>query len=172
MIVLLISWLSLLLLLLIIIIIIIIESCWQHRVPWVALTIRSYHPLLLEGPLDGISCLHRADTCKSLLVSKYWCIPVQESIREHYLYIHPYFTCRALFIFLGWFVRWEVSGCTYALLLDAASRIYLKQHLAFLSCSYFLPPSVSLEIRWCICTVVLTQPQLGRISEIRFPYGW
>ena len=35
----------------------------------------------------------------------------------------------AFFVLFGWFVRWEVSGCT------AASRIYSKQHLVSLCSS-------------------------------------
>ena len=42
---------------------------WQHRVGWLSLIISPYHPLFLVGLLDCIQCLHRADVCKSQLVS-------------------------------------------------------------------------------------------------------
>ena len=63
----------------------------------------------------------------------------------------------SMFILLGWFERWEVSGCTAAVLWHVASRTFLKQHLAFSPCILLAP-------RWCIHTVVPTQLQFGRNS--------
>ena len=36
-----------------------IKSCWQHGIPWLSLTICSYHPW--QVPPSYIQCLHRAD---------------------------------------------------------------------------------------------------------------
>ena len=67
------------------------------------------------------------------------------------------------FVLFGWFVRWEVSGCTAAVLWGVTSRICEKQHILF-SCSSH--PAFSLSIllmlrRW-IHAEVLIQPQLVR----------
>ena len=59
---------------------------------------------------------------------------------------------RVFFVLLGWLVRWEVTGRT------VASRIYSKQHVAFLFSSYLaFYQCVSLASRWCIHSVVLTE---------------
>ena len=60
--------------------------------------------------------------------------------------------------------------------LSAASRICSKQHVAFLYSSHLaFSLCVLLASRWCIHTVVLTQPELGRNSilfyQIRFSYN-
>ena len=77
--------------------------------------------------------------------------------------------CSACPIHLEWFVRWEVNGCIAAVLWGVASWICSKQHIAFL-CSPYLAfsPYVLLMSRWCIHTVVLTQPQLGRNPVLFF----
>ena len=43
----------------------------QNKIPR-----HSCHSTLLTGPLGCILCLHRADVCKPLQVSQYWCVHV------------------------------------------------------------------------------------------------
>ena len=57
-------------------IIIIIIKCWKHGIPWLSLAIHPNHPSFFAGLLDCIQCLHKADICKSLLVSLHWRIYV------------------------------------------------------------------------------------------------
>ena len=68
-----------------------------------------------------------------------------------------------LFILLGWFLRWKVGNRTAAVLWGVASRVFLKEHIAFW-CSFHLAFSLCVSlVPWrCIHTVVLMQPQLGR----------
>ena len=80
----------------------------------------------------------------------------------------PSRTQHVLLVLLGWFVRWEVSGRTGAVLKHVTSRIYLKQHTESL-CSSHLAFSVGVLLKWCNYTVVLIQLQLGWILKIRFP---
>ena len=50
------------------------NKCWyavKHNQP-TSVTIRSCWPSPFIGPLDCIQCLHKADECKSLLVSQNW----------------------------------------------------------------------------------------------------
>ena len=101
----------------IIIIFSIIKVCQQHRFLWLPLIIPPSQTLLLAGPQDCIKCLHIADEYKFWLVSPNWCVHVQESIGECYLWVYLFFSnsvLHVLLILLGWFVRWEVSGCTAA----------------------------------------------------------
>ena len=85
-----------------------------------AVAIRFYRPSLLEGILDDTQCSHRADVGKFLLVGQHWRVHVSESIRERRrLWIHFNFSCttpHVLFVLIGWFVRWNVDGCTAAIL--------------------------------------------------------
>ena len=63
-----------------------------------------------------------------------------ELILKHIQYV--------LYVLLEWFVRWEVIGCTAAVLLGAASRICSKQHVAFL-CSQLLYVSHN-PLKWTL----------------------
>ena len=106
-----------------------IKSYCQHRFPSVSisLSIRPYHPSLLAGPLNYIQCPYKPD------LSLCWSANANEFI-EHPLWVCPYFSCSVPLVssvLLGWLVRWEVSGCTDAVLLSVAFRIYSKQHVAF-----------------------------------------
>ena len=68
-----------------------------------------------KNPLDGIQCSYRASECKFFLVCKYWCVHVWESTWQRHLWVRYYFPSsvqHVLLSFLGWFVRWEVSGRT------------------------------------------------------------
>ena len=51
---------------------IIIKTCWQHRFPWLSLSICPYHPSLSAGLPNYILCLHRADMNKFLLFARHW----------------------------------------------------------------------------------------------------
>ena len=58
----------------------------------------------------------------------------RNSLDNYHLWVHPYFSSSTqliLFIWLEWFVRWEVSGRTAAFLLHVASRICFEQHAEF-----------------------------------------
>ena len=92
----------------------------------------------LVGPQDSIQNLHRTDGYKFLLLSQHWYVHVLEFTGECHLWVHSCFfsiaqhTLLVFFVLLGWFVRWEVSGWTAAVLTGGAFRICSKQHLAFL----------------------------------------
>ena len=75
----------------------------------------------------------------------------------------------SLFILLGWFLRWEVSVLTIGVLWGVASRICSKQHAAFLWSSHLVfSLCISFVSMLCICTVVLTLPQLGKYSILSY----
>ena len=54
----------------------ILKSRWQHRFPWLSLTIRPYQSLLSLGHLNYILCPHSADVNKLLLVGQHWHVHV------------------------------------------------------------------------------------------------
>ena len=147
-------------------------------IAWNSLTIRPYCPSLLEGYLF-IQCPHRANDCKFLLFGQPWSILMLDSIRERRFCVRPYFnisTQHVLFVKLEWFMRWEESCRTAAILLSVTSMISSKQRVALLCSSHLaFSAHVSLASMWCIYTVVLIQPQLGRnpvlfYQVIRFIY--
>ena len=134
----------------------------HHRVVLTAqrsLTLSCY-PSLSVGLLACILCPHRIDIKKiSLLISQHLYIHVLESIREHCLWVYPcssISTLCVLFILLEWFVRWEPSGHTVAVLWAVVSRQHAaflcSSHQAFSQCVLFA--SVS-----CIHIIVWTQQQ-------------
>ena len=127
-------------------IIIKIKECWQYGFPWLSL---SRCPSLLFIALGKFSwCiqyLHRADECKSLLISQL----MRKSPSKKSMYFYFYICIQlVLLVLLVRFARQEVSGRTAAVSLVLSSRICSKQHLAF-------SPSVSLEFKWCNYTVVI-----------------
>ena len=103
-------------------------------------------------------------------LSFYWSVNIGESIGERYSRVHPYFFRRAqdvLPVLLRVIVRWEVSGCTTAVLLDFTSSICSKQHAAsFCSSHLAFSPSASLKTKWCNSILVLTQILLERIPVL------
>ena len=103
-----------------------------------------------------------------MFVNICWLVNTSEYIEECHLWIHPYFSSSAqhvLFILLGWFVRWEASGHTAAVLYNANYRICSKQHVAVLCKSNLaFSQSILLKSMRCIYTIVPTQLKLGRIS--------
>ena len=125
----------------------------------------------------------------SVLVGQQWQVYVWErhlwiqllpsanwTIKRYTFWFHPYFSSSVqhVFVLLEWFVRWEISGRTAAVLWGAASRICSKQHVTFLCCSHqFFSPCVSLACRRCIHAVVPMQPQLKghkRVLKISIPF--
>ena len=94
-----------------------------------------------------------------MYVSPCWSANIGTSMcrRTLLLYYFPSSALHVLFFLLGWFERWEASGCTAVVLLGVASRICSKQHIAFLRSSHLaLSSVVSLESQRCYRTVVLT----------------
>ena len=93
----------------------------HHDVPtaWISLTTHPNRSSLLMSPLEGTQCPNRADECKFLPGQLKLVCPCRESIRECRLWVHLYFPTSAqqvFLLFLGWFVRWEVSGRTTVIL--------------------------------------------------------
>ena len=137
---------------------------WQHVVPWLS------HNLSLSSIIPDRSFKQHPMSaqcwCKSLLVSQHFCVHKLESSGEYHLWIHSYFsnsTLHVLFVLLVWFVRWEVSSCTAAVLWCIASRICSKQPVVFLSSSHLVfSSSILLASIWCNRIVVLSQPHSGR----------
>ena len=134
-------------------------ACRQHGLLWLSLTIRSYRSLLLADSLD--------DECKYLLVGRHWCVHVQLSRGECSWWVFSYFTNSSQYVLLGWFVRWEVSGRTTAVLLGAVSSICWKHPASFFCSSRLVfSLSISQEFRHCNRTVVPTRLQTRRISVL------
>ena len=105
---------------------IITKSHCKHRFPWLFLSIGPYHPSLLASLPNYILCPYRAVIDRSLLVGQHWHDHLKKSIEEHHLWVRPCSSSsvpHVLFILLGWFYRWEVSGCTAVVLWGVASRI-------------------------------------------------
>ena len=81
---------------------------------------------------------------------------MSEFIGERHQWVLPYFSSsfhQLLLVLHGWFVRWEVSGRTAAILYLAASRICAKQHTASLCTSrqaffsrYFINSSDTVKV--------------------------
>ena len=65
-----------------------------------------------------------------------WPTLVHSSVNKPYDFIFASPTLHVLFILLGWFLRWEVSGRTAAVLWDATSKICSRQHVASLYSSH------------------------------------
>ena len=69
-------------------------------------------------------------------------------------------------------MRWETGGRTVAVLWGIARRIGSKQHTEFLcSSDLTFSPGISLKSMWCIHTVILTQPQLGRNPTLFYQWS-
>ena len=141
---------------------------------WISLSLSHsiclYCSSLPAGLPNYILCLHRADVNKLLLVNQHWHVHVLGPMKEHHLWVHPFFYSSVphVFVLLVWFLRWEVSGCTAAVLLLVFVQ---KQHVEFLY-SFHLAFStcILLTSMWCIHRVVLTQPQSCVISSARLDF--
>ena len=101
-----------------------------------------------------------------VLINASWSVNSGVSIWECRSRVCPYFssgTLHVLFVLLAWFLRWEVSDYTVAILRGVASWGCSKKHVPFLYSSHLaFSPSVALASWWCIHTVALIPPQLGR----------
>ena len=73
--------------------------------PSLSLPIRLYHSSLPTGPPIYTQCPHKAHASKFLLVGHHCLLYVLGSMEERYLCVS-----HVLFVLIGWFVRWEVSG--------------------------------------------------------------
>ena len=125
---------------------------WQHGFHWISLDIYLNQPSLSVSPLDGIRCLHRTEKYHFFAS---WPILVCPWIAIHKRRLHISLMlllqqCSAYLAHLGWFMRWEVSVHTAAVLEGAASRISSKQHAASLCSSHqAFSPGISLKSKWC-----------------------
>ena len=109
-----------------------IINCHHHDVVLLAqICMTLFHhlslsPSLPAGLLDYLLCPYQAVVDKFLLVSQHLHIHVKGSIGERCLWVCPYFSdsvLHVLFVLFGWFLRWEVSICTTAVLWDVTSWI-------------------------------------------------
>ena len=103
-------------------IIIIIKACQQYGFLWLSLIICSYHPPLLTGPLDSTQWPHWVDECKFLENIAYEF--VSDSLKVPNM------------SWVGWFVRWEVSDRTAALLWSTAFVVCSKLQIVRLCSSH------------------------------------
>ena len=69
--------------------VIIIKSRWQHGFPWLALSIRPYHPSFPEDLSDYILCPYKSVVSKVLLVGQHWHVHLKGSIEERHLWSRP-----------------------------------------------------------------------------------
>ena len=107
------------------------------------LSIHPYYPSLPAGLPNYTLCPHRANVNKFLLVGQHWHVHELGSTEERHSWVGLCFSGsvpHVLFVLHGWFLRWEVSGCTVVLCV-------VPILLAFMLCTH---------------TEVLIQPQLGR----------
>ena len=88
-----------------------------------SLTICSYRPLRLIIPLDSIHCPHNVDVCHSLLIGQLCITRFRNPYKNvtHLLHLH------ILFVWPGWFDRWEASNRTAVVLPDVAVLRMLLQ---------------------------------------------
>ena len=89
-----------------------------------------------------------------------------------------------LFVLLGWFVRWEVGGCTASVLWGVDFRICSRQHIAFLRSSPFsffsmcfvsvhvIHPysSMNLDIAWKKCFILSDKSEFHMINNLSRAY--
>ena len=142
---------------------IIIEMYWWHRFSWIFLTICSYQPSLLLGPLDCIQCPHMyVFACQPTLVCS--CVGVRKrtSLMSLSLLLQQRLE---YFVSLTWMVcemegKWLYTCC----FVGYCFQDFLKQHSTFLSSFHLVfSPNILLETRWCNHTVVLVNLQLEKI---------
>ena len=103
-----------------------IMSCCRHGFSWLSIIIWLYRPSHLAGPLGCILCPYRAVVNRFSLVNHHLLVRVKGSTKERRLWVCPYSSysvLHILFVWFGWFQRWEVGGLTAAVLWDIASRI-------------------------------------------------
>ena len=142
------------------------------------LTIHPNRLLLLTCPQECTQCPHSDDDCNILLISQHWRIHVLMLIRQRCYCVRIYFSSNspyALFVLLGCFVRWEVSGRTIAVFVDySMHNLFKKLPAFFCSSNRDFPRCNSLASMSCIHTVVLIQLQLknsffvlSKISDFR-----
>ena len=128
----------------------IIQVCWQHRFPWLSLSICSYWSLAIL--INGIQCPHRSNVYKFLLVSQLWCVGVYSKMSIKNL---SYFSSRVqydLLIFLGLQdgrkVAVQLLFCKVLLLPK-----FVQNAVSLCSSHLVFSPNVFLESK-CIWTIV------------------
>ena len=127
-------------------------------IAWVlfSFAIRPYRTSLVINPQICIQCPHKVDIFNTG-VSK---------CSSPCLWLRPYFPSTAqhvLFVFIGRFVRWEVSGCRTPILKVCGFQHLFKnntQHLCAVPIRAFFPYAL-LESKWCTHTVVMKWLQIG-----------
>ena len=119
--------------------------------------IHPYQTSLLAGPLDCIQCLYKADIRPCWLANAGVSMGRGPQENATYGFFLTSLEC------LGWFGRWEVSGCTAAVLRGATSKICSKQHVTLLwSFHQTFSPCFLYESRRCIHIIVLIWTLRGR----------
>ena len=100
---------------------------------WSSLSL-SRHPSLSSIAFGRTSRLHPVSIQARFILSLFWSANIGESLCRSSLE----FSSAQHFFFpiLGWFIRWEISGCTAAIMWLALSRICSKQRITFLFCSH------------------------------------
>ena len=102
-------------------------------------SIRPYHPLLPAGLPNYILCPHRAEVNKFLLVGQPLQVHILGSIEERLLSFRSCLSSsvsHVLFVLVGWFLRWEVSG-----------RVGVHRRTSLMSSSLLLLPSSTCLVR-------------------------
>ena len=94
-----------------------------------------------DAHYPSLSSLLIASSVRTDLVGKHWCICVSESIEECRLCSSLFLQqCPTGLVLFGWFVRWEESGRTAAVLWGCCSEdLFKTEHriLVYLSFSFF-----------------------------------
>ena len=139
--------------------IIIIEACREHRFLLLSLAIHPYRPPLFVNLLDGIQFLQKFH------VNFHWSANTGVSMCRN-----PSRKSPMSLSLLKWFVRWEVSSHTAAVLEYAVYRIRPKHRaVVFLYSSYqTFSLGVLFESKWCNHTIVLICLQFGKIPFFLF----
>ena len=126
-----------------------------------------YHPFLL-GPPNYIQCPHKVSSWWLANTGVSMCRGPQKNASYELILASPAVP-HILFVLLEWFVRWEVSGRTAAVLWFVALRICTKQHAAFLSSSHLFFKNLFIYLFkffffmcFSIHTVILTLSRLGK----------
>ena len=103
------------------------------------------HPTRMPGGLSE-TCNPLSEIRRRVSI----CVHVKESIKERRLSLFHHSSSIAqhvLFVLLGWFLRWGVSGRTTAIFESATSRICSKQHTVFMKIQSRCFPMCFVKIR-------------------------
>ena len=117
------------------------SNLWRHLQSSLKCVLLCKEHKLIWGSCNNHHRHHTDWTCflNLLLLSIHSSVSMWRSLQENFTWVCPYFCfCSRpiLLAFLGWFVRWEASGCTTTVLCVTASRICWKQHTTSLCSSH------------------------------------